>query len=58
MDPDAVLQQLRELAAQILANASEESDVAVELAEKVAELEQWLTGGGFLPASWNSSSRG
>lgn len=54
MDVDATLARIRELTAEIdtreltLAQSSE----LVELVELVEALDEWLTGGGFLPARW------
>lgn len=59
MDPDAVLNTMR----QAIAAASSTSDAdgfgqamlqAVEAAEA---LDEWLTGGGFLPDAWNNNRR-
>ena len=61
MDPNAVLANMREFAAKILASEAEdgrESFAAVDLAAAVENLDTWLKGGGFLPSEWNSTSRG
>jgi len=62
MDPDANLKEQRELIARINADdeASDETSPRVmynpndarRLIELVQALDQWITGGGFLPAAW------
>lgn len=47
MDPTQALHEIRTLAQQ-----NED-----ELATKVEGLDQWLTGGGFLPEQWNNRGR-
>jgi len=52
MDPDAALQQLREyynLAQDGLMTGDTD---AMEIAEVFDDLDNWITGGGFLPAEW------
>ena len=58
MDPTANLQEQRRLTAIINESiyASEISDAAVELAELAEALDQWISGGGFLPAQWRKES--
>lgn len=53
MDPDATLDTMRTLAAAILRDdAPVRFPHATELAEAVANLDTWLTHGGFLPVAW------
>ncbi len=54
MDPNANLQEQREIVQRILAEDSRDVDTgdAVRLAELVRELDAWLTKGGFLPRRW------
>lgn len=60
MSPDANLKRQRELAADLIALADstrgyDPHDIAVkavELAELVQALDEWMTKGGFLPAAW------
>lgn len=59
MDPDQLLKEIRFLADQIIntqeANV-EGSQMALELAEKVIQLDEWLSHFGFLPKDWKRSS--
>lgn len=48
MDPDATLANIRRLL---------DGDDPDALADAVAALDGWLTGGGFLPAAWSRSPR-
>jgi hypothetical protein len=54
MDPNATLELLRGLAAQILEQFAEDAttDLGVELAEAVENMDHWLTKGGCLPDAW------
>jgi hypothetical protein len=63
MDPDATLKQIRELAAEILklsdlpatSNSMQEIEIAnlgIDLAEKVKDLDEWLSNGGRFPREW------
>lgn len=57
MDPDAVLDEIRDISTNWLAGASNAEPAAIEvqlgdLAEKVQALDQWLSKGGFLPTAW------
>lgn len=60
MDPDEALRRIRELAAELLDNypgtdflpsSNYETD-ATALAEKVQDLDGWLSRGGFAPQAW------
>ena len=55
MDPDAVLQQLRELTRQVMLEVDLTTFLAEDLAEKFQALDQWLSSGGFLPAAWDTN---
>jgi len=50
MDPDATLKMIRELAAEVACRAVDPD--AVELAELVQSLDEWISRGGFLPKEW------
>ncbi len=52
MDPNALLRELRELASAVDASMEDASFRAEELSSKFADLDGWLTGGGFKPADW------
>jgi len=59
MDPDQNLKEQLEIAAQILAaqdanhgEAGVDPDAGANLAELVIALDEWIRGGGFLPAAW------
>ena len=54
MDPDELLRKLLELSMQVCRNPSFESG-AVELAEGIQNLDQWLEKGGFLPIRWEKN---
>ncbi len=51
MDPNANLAEQRRIVAQIL-DGDSSADWS-RLAELVEALDQWIAGGGFLPAAWN-----
>lgn len=53
MDPNAALQNIREMVSATLANADEStSEWLLELCESVDALDEWISNGGFLPAAW------
>lgn len=56
MDPDANLKEQRELAALIQSQLDEgetpDEDDVLRLSELVIALDEWIAGGGFLPAAW------
>jgi len=55
MDPNATLEQLRQLAGQYLnpdRTNTLDDDVGTEMAELVHGLDEWLSAGGCLPAAW------
>lgn len=59
MDPDVALRKIRELTRLIHSDAFDDLEemieqvtVAVELAETIDGLDNWLTHGGFLPGAW------
>lgn len=49
MDPNATLAEIRALVAACQAGDIIDGD---RLAELVSALDEWITGGGFLPAAW------
>ena len=56
MDPNATLEQLRQLAVQVLNPDREDAlvdEAAEEMAELVRALDDWISRGGFLPAAWS-----
>lgn len=63
MDPDICLRDCLRLAEQIIEEADEEADKdvlmhsteAVELAEAVQNLSNWIQRGGFLPKDWRKT---
>lgn len=56
MDPNATLTRIREHVSTILDASNDQYEMALEygadLAEAVENLDEWLTGGGFIPAAW------
>ena len=54
MDPNANLQEQREIVERMLDDNSEHIDTgdAVRLADLVQALDEWITKGGFLPDAW------
>lgn len=58
MDPNAALDQLRAMVREVLGVSPGPTDVDVDanqLAETFDALDEWLTGGGFLPKDWLSA---
>ena len=62
MDPDVLLEEVRALAVAVqegeFPTARAAEDAAVELAEKVVDLDDWLRRGGFYPQAWTTRLRG
>ena len=60
MDPDACLEELRELVAAILSHdgVAYPQDAADRLRELWAALDEWLERGGFLPTGWAKTGTG
>lgn len=56
MDPNETLRQIRRKIKKILTDESMETDDfdALELAELVASLDNWLKSGGFYPKEWTN----
>ena len=52
MDPTAALQEIRELAAH-----DDPAEFADTLVERINDLDEWLTKGGFPPQQWNINGR-
>jgi hypothetical protein len=52
MDPDANLKEQLELARSIAEQDPQSITEASRLAELVLALNEWITGGGFLPSAW------
>lgn len=57
MDPNVTLAEIRALIrdlreAQDDGDEGSVADVGANLAEKTEALDQWVTGGGFLPEAW------
>lgn len=55
MDPDSILEELRELSDEALSGGSDPEYLADQLAEKIQELDEWLSEGGRLPEEWDHS---
>lgn len=54
MDPDALLTEIRACYTKL--NASIDPDrieLGDELGDMIADLDEWITKGGFLPKAWN-----
>lgn len=52
MDPNATLENIRQLYRLVQSSPEDALDFGDELAEAVQNLDEWLTNGGFLPAEW------
>ena len=60
MDPNACLTEMVRLATAVLSDDGPTMENAIDaaaLAEHVIALDQWLRGGGFLPARWEKGDR-
>lgn len=62
MDPNEALKELRRLAAIVRDRSDRGKDPDVDgsagdLAAAVASLDEWLSGGGFLPTAWTVGGR-
>ena len=55
MDPNTNLQEQRRIAKAILADPDAQTHGAVRLAELVEALDEWISRGGFIPATWKGS---
>ena len=60
MDPNETLRMIREVVAWEQNRTGDETygaddfaDMLGEVTELIADLDEWLTRGGFLPADWN-----
>jgi hypothetical protein len=57
MDPNALLERLREIAAVPWIEQSADHDaLLVEFVEGFQSLDEWIRKGGFLPSSWGRST--
>lgn len=52
MDPNEALRRIRRFVTNIATDVGYDDDDVTELAELVDGLDEWLVGGGFLPAAW------
>jgi hypothetical protein len=59
MDPNATLRDIREMIESLAMSQSTDNliDLGEELASAVDQLDNWLTGGGFLPDEWTRMRR-
>jgi hypothetical protein len=58
MDPNATLRDLLEWASAVLADAELTDDsTALDAAERIVGLHEWLSKGGFLPSAWERASK-
>lgn len=62
MDPNATLADLRALVAEVIAREDKgvflpKRQHAVDMAQLVDSLDEWLTRGGFLPNAWQPNAR-
>ncbi len=53
MNPDATLALIRELARDVDASCGRIPDEARALAERIGDLDEWLTRGGYFPLAWD-----
>lgn len=58
MDPNETLREMRELQAELDSPATVPPalDQLLRLAELAQALDEWITGGGFLPGAWHRQS--
>ncbi len=54
MDPNATLQWLRELAAEVLAGRDADGGLAVQMAGLFEDLDRWACRGGAPPTEWRA----
>lgn len=52
MDPNVLLDRIRDLADDVLESANLAETDAGELAQAIKDLDEWLGRKGFLPAAW------
>ena len=56
MDPNVTLEEIRRLWSEFYADhrdgGARAGEIGAEMGERWIDLDTWLTGGGFLPASW------
>ena len=52
MDPNDTLSALRESVKNVYDGPGLSGDYVFELAEQITALDEWLSGGGFLPDAW------
>lgn len=57
MDPDTNLNTQLTVARNILENEANQTGEAIQLAELVVALDEWIRKGGFLPFEWTNESR-
>jgi hypothetical protein len=57
MDPDELLRQIRDRVAEVRSYLSgePEDDLIGDLIDKVTDLDDWLSRGGFLPMPWHAA---
>ena len=53
MDPNATLARIRRLIDPAIIDEAHHADL-VEITEAIRDLDEWLTGGGFLPTAWQA----
>lgn len=58
MDPNATLAEILHAAMCVIASDGLDHVRALDLAERVQSLDEWLTRGGFLPDAWAKSDPG
>lgn len=54
MDPSEALEELRHLVQEVYEYADDPEFLATSIADKVRELDEWITSGGELPEDWQN----
>lgn len=60
MDPDEALAEIRRGLERIAARSTSpywRSHAYLQVCERIAALDEWISGGGFLPAAWQKEGR-
>lgn len=57
MDPEVCLKEMRELSKNLMGDNVYAGTWALQLAERVEAMDEWLSKGGFPPRDWVSKTR-
>lgn len=58
MDPDETLRIIRERVTEWYSGDGNSVEIAADLVEHLAVLDEWLSKGGFKPQAWNTTNLG